>query len=584
MNIRGVSKGLPALLALVLGAGSAFAQGACPYGVDELGDCRKTPAPALPLPQRIVVESDPPGARVSSGARMLGVTPMELSAFEPGRQLFTLELDGYDPQLIDFTVRPNGTTIAPRIKLIEQPKLTVVRTSADALKGAADAILFVDDRRIGPLPVQNFHVRAGRHSLRVDRPGYQSWLQEIDADAGHPDLLYQAVLKRNLGYLAVGGTADDDLVGVEVRLRRLSAAEDDPPQGEETLGVTPIAPRQVPPGRYQVVLNVKGDQRIIEIVVMFDQKVTVPAKFGFNMLNPKRQPGSLGHWKRLCNDVTFKDRAAACQAAGYGFLHLEAPDVASAKDAYTVGCNNGSMESCVGQGHLLRRQTLNSPSCARTQDSTCTAALMATDAPLKTACDAGKVKACQYRYIRGDIDPTETAWFADPPKLGLELHTLGGYLPGGSHPGYAEVGVGSILSFYGLGDFLRFGLTYALRFRTLEQEDYSKPSHPSSRVNLVGYGLNVGVMGRPLGSDALFGRVEFRWSGYFNDIVSSVGLSVTVGHGFGDKHHHLVDVGMIYETMPKRAITVDHFGTKLILADRLGGFVPCLRYTYQLWL
>jgi formylglycine-generating enzyme required for sulfatase activity len=74
-------------------------------GEVELGSTLMLQAKLEPIPQKVVVMSEPAGAQVMGGGKMLGVTPLDLPEVLPGTKVsYQLKLDGYEEAQVEGEV------------------------------------------------------------------------------------------------------------------------------------------------------------------------------------------------------------------------------------------------------------------------------------------------------------------------------------------------------------------------------------------------------------------------------------------------------------------------------------------------
>ena len=156
---------LTVLLALVLGASSAFAQASCP----------KTGR------FKVKIDSAPQGAAVYIGDKScgaIGATPWS-GSLPNGDFTVIIEAPGYDPATRVFKiakVRRVQELFVPLVKKQEPPKIEI---SANADKNMYGATVSVDGQPQGQVPL-TITTTAGRHLIEISKPGFNPFSQWVD--------------------------------------------------------------------------------------------------------------------------------------------------------------------------------------------------------------------------------------------------------------------------------------------------------------------------------------------------------------------------------------------------------------------
>jgi hypothetical protein len=70
------------------------------------------------------------------------------------------------------------TPVPPAAPAVEQGFLTIDADPAGEV--------FIDGVDIGPTPLFNQPVKVGRHTVRIEAPGYKTATQSVDVFAGNP--------------------------------------------------------------------------------------------------------------------------------------------------------------------------------------------------------------------------------------------------------------------------------------------------------------------------------------------------------------------------------------------------------------
>lgn len=132
--------------------------------------------------QKLIVESQPPGARVfvdnrNTGAR--GQTPVEMF-LRPGKHRVWVELDGYAPHMADIEVQP-ATPYRMTVTLAPQQDLGWLFVDASV----KEARIYIDGRNVGLTPMAApTQIEAGTHQIIVERDGYTRFNQQVVVERG----------------------------------------------------------------------------------------------------------------------------------------------------------------------------------------------------------------------------------------------------------------------------------------------------------------------------------------------------------------------------------------------------------------
>lgn len=126
--------------------------------------------------------------------------------------------------------------LAPLVPVVPHGEL-LVRVAG----GLSGAVLSVDGKEVGRLPLGAYPIAVGDHQVTVARPGYSAFTRKVNVILGR-SLEFEAKLTPVAAVLQV--TAD--VLGAEVRV------------DGRVVGVTPIDLVEVPPGTVEVVLFKPG--------------------------------------------------------------------------------------------------------------------------------------------------------------------------------------------------------------------------------------------------------------------------------------------------------------------------------------
>jgi Spy/CpxP family protein refolding chaperone len=156
---------------------------------------------AVAVPARLIVRTEPPGARVKLDGRVVGTTPIDVAVTE-GEHAAAFDLDGHAPATRTFQVKPGERTTLV-VTLAKRPPVAKVPCrddivdpfdrSAPCRDEAATGTLRVtsrpwanvtiDGKRVGTTPLIT-KLRPGRHRVVVERYGEnQTRVIEIGAGA-----------------------------------------------------------------------------------------------------------------------------------------------------------------------------------------------------------------------------------------------------------------------------------------------------------------------------------------------------------------------------------------------------------------
>ncbi len=152
------------------------------------------PEPSKPEPPssgRLLVRSTPAGAGVSVDGKSRGSTPLAVRDLPLGDHTIEISSVGYDTRQqrvrltarrparsIDFQLRPSGAAAGQALAVAGAPGGLQVSSRP------VGAEVFLDDNLIGTTPLLVSTVTAGSHRLRLEMPGYQTWLTTVQIESG----------------------------------------------------------------------------------------------------------------------------------------------------------------------------------------------------------------------------------------------------------------------------------------------------------------------------------------------------------------------------------------------------------------
>lgn len=133
-------------------------------------------------------------------------------------------------------VRGADDELAPLVPVVPHGEL-LVRVAG----GLSGAVLSVDGKEVGRLPLGTYPIAVGEHQVTVARPGYSVFARKVNVILGRT-LEFEAKLNPVSAVLEI--TAD--VLGAELRV------------DGRVVGETPIEPVEVPPGTVELVLAKPG--------------------------------------------------------------------------------------------------------------------------------------------------------------------------------------------------------------------------------------------------------------------------------------------------------------------------------------
>jgi predicted Ser/Thr protein kinase len=159
------------------------------------------PAPAPAVPAAIAtgtldLRSDPPGATVLLGNRLLGVTPLRIE-LPAGVHQITLRKEGSAESSFPVQIRPGAPTLTTRELIATAPAAstpaapTPEGSSLVVYSQPAGAAVYLDDELLGTTApgsgrLVRSGVSAGPHRLRLVLEGHDDALHELNVDAAGP--------------------------------------------------------------------------------------------------------------------------------------------------------------------------------------------------------------------------------------------------------------------------------------------------------------------------------------------------------------------------------------------------------------
>lgn len=155
---------------------------------------RAAPPPPAPVANaRLLVRSSPAGATVSVDGTPRGTTPLTLRELELGTRTVVISRPGFVPIERQITLTADRPSRSVEVQLT--PVTPPARVARDTRSDAAVASLIVDSRPsgasvtidgqlAGTTPLVVTPIAPGRHTVRIERPGYRPWMLTIELKAG----------------------------------------------------------------------------------------------------------------------------------------------------------------------------------------------------------------------------------------------------------------------------------------------------------------------------------------------------------------------------------------------------------------
>lgn len=187
----------------------------------------------IPRGGTVLLQSNPSTARIVQNGRNLGVTPLVLTDLSIGRHEVQLQSPNYADVTVSWEIRGNNPMIVHADLQSNIGQLTVNSTPAQAR-------LFIDDKFIGVTPYRGT-CAVGSHAIRLLRDGYLPYEGHITLQKGQlteKDVTL-TVSPSNLNVISQPS-------GAQVFLN------------DQLRGVTPLNLKDLPAGKYKIVLTHDG--------------------------------------------------------------------------------------------------------------------------------------------------------------------------------------------------------------------------------------------------------------------------------------------------------------------------------------
>jgi serine/threonine protein kinase len=168
---------------------------------------------ASPFVGRVMVRSTPPGARIFVDGKDRGQTPAIVRDLSQGEHRIRVVRDGYTSAERRVVLTPDDPLQSLSVPLAREPRTRSLgdqpvspklganqaakagkpseSQSAKAETGSVNiesrpsgATVYLDGRAVGTTPMNIGDVRAGTHSVRLERDGYKTWSASADIKGG----------------------------------------------------------------------------------------------------------------------------------------------------------------------------------------------------------------------------------------------------------------------------------------------------------------------------------------------------------------------------------------------------------------
>jgi hypothetical protein len=524
--------------------------------------------PGLTPLEQVVTEmySEPPGAEVKIGDRLLGITPLRLSQkkLKPGTYELTFRLAKHVSVTRRITIVAGTGLRVPRADLVTWPTVRVFAKDASA----EGAMLSVDGRSVGAIPI-TYDLEAGSHVLKVERENHAPWIETIELRNGtHREI--PVTLVPQFGKLVIGKGTANELTNVDVVVYEGGHAV--------SLGTVPTPPLTRRAGQHTLEFRPIGVEPFVRVV-----QVPVNETEELLVLPPKKLERDYGDpWryervktKQAADDCLTGRRPEACLVAAYAAFHPDGnrtPDLEATEKLYRNGCERKHGYSCFALGYIEKQRAPTDQAAA---------------AHLRQACDVlDRIEnACWALYLQPGVvpdprhNPGDWEFYKVEPddKPSLFRGDAGGgglfaMSPGDGKPLYLEGG----LQFAMGRQHVQFEIGFALlRLRVLEQTRRSIDE--SDWDFYIGSGIDIGAKVRPFEKLPVSLRAALRMTAYL-DARSSFSFIATVTYPIAREHR--IELGLILDKLPLEYERVDVIGERRTIEDYFWRPVIAVRYSY----
>jgi eukaryotic-like serine/threonine-protein kinase len=138
-------------------------------------------------PGKLLIRSTPSGARVAINGRARGRTPLILRDMPLRVLSVTVSQPGYKPseqRVALSAARPTATVEARLVAEAGEAAVGATTGSLFVESRPSSAQVFIDNRSIGTTPVSVPDLSPGNHRVRLELPGFTSWVTMAEVKAG----------------------------------------------------------------------------------------------------------------------------------------------------------------------------------------------------------------------------------------------------------------------------------------------------------------------------------------------------------------------------------------------------------------
>jgi hypothetical protein len=183
-----------------------------------------------------VFDEDPPHSKSSSKGKFVVFGLILVLA---GLGLWYVTRGTGEPERA--TAPTPAPTPTPRAPTTDIPEFEPLTGSLEVTANVDGATVYLDGEALGAAPVRREQVSTGRHSIRVEAPGFQTFERPVNINSGLESQV-QALLERAPVQLRV----ESDVPGASVFVDR------------RYIGTTPLTVDDLGPGRYDVTVSAEG--------------------------------------------------------------------------------------------------------------------------------------------------------------------------------------------------------------------------------------------------------------------------------------------------------------------------------------
>ncbi len=168
----------------------------------------------------LVVETEPPGARVYLNNKLLGKSPVTMEGVATGEGIVRIELDGFETRLKRIRLK-EGATVELSVVLKPAGKIQkAAETKPPVLTGTLTVKTDPEDARVRILNIRpRYHdgieLKPGRYLIEVSKPGFRTVKRWIRLDAEEDKEVYVELVE----------VPPDELAPSEVALRSSSSKD-----------------------------------------------------------------------------------------------------------------------------------------------------------------------------------------------------------------------------------------------------------------------------------------------------------------------------------------------------------------------